>query len=173
MSKPKIMLKNFIDQKYHTIAKYYFLGIILAVIVYQFVTNSIINNGIDINSLVGNEIMKYIVSALAGGFVGGLIYVLMTINKNDRQIREENYWVKIKDKKSLLFITNIFAFSIGGFIYSFITNLLNLNSFDNIISDLFSRTSIVEYLGMMLAAAVFSLLLSIGINKRLNLLYEK
>ena len=167
------MWKNFIEQKYLTIAKYYFLGIILAVIVYRFVTQAIINNGLDINLLAEMELLKYIVSSLAGGFVGGLVYVLMTINKDGRQIREENYWEKIKDKNSLLFITNIFAFSIGGFLYGFLTNLFNLSSFDNIIPILFSKDAMIDYVGMVLAAGAFSILFSIGIKIRLNLLYGK
>ena len=50
------------EYKYLTITKYYILGIILAVIIFQFVTNSIRNNELNINTLIEKETIKYIIS---------------------------------------------------------------------------------------------------------------
>ena len=146
---------------------------VLAVIVFKFVTKSIINNELYFNLFVEMELLKYIVSSLAGGFIGGLIYVIMTINRDDRQVNEKKYWLWIKENNLPFYITNVFAFSFGGFLYTLVINLFDLSSFDNLISTLFPTESIVDYVGMTLAAAVFSILLSIGIKKRLNLLYSK
>ncbi len=161
------------EQKYLTIAKYYILGIILAVIVFQFVTNSIRNNELDYNSLIEKEIIKYIISTLVGGLVGGIVFILMTINKNDRQTKEEKLWVNLKEKSILFFIRNIIVFSIGGLVYKIIMNLFDITSFNNLIQTLFSADLIIDYVGIVLAMTVFSILISIGIKKRLNLLFGK
>jgi len=167
------MWKKFKEQKYLTITKYYILGIILAVIVFQFVTNSIRNHELDINSLIDKEILKYIISTLVGGLVGGVIFIIMTINNNDRQIKEERLWTNLKEKNILFFIRNIIAFSIGGFIYKIIMNLFDLRGSNNLIQTLFSTDFIIEYVGIVIAMTVFSILISVGIKKRLNLLYGK
>ena len=167
------MWRKIKEQKYLTITKYYILGIILAVIVFQFATNSIRNHELDINSLIEKETLKYIISTLLGGIVGGILFILMTINKNDVQIKEKRLWENLKEKNLLFFIRNIIAFSIGGFVYKIITNLFDLTGSNNLIQSLFSADFIIEYVGIVLAMTVFSISISVGIKKRLNLLYEK
>ena len=167
------MWKKIIDLKFLTVAKYYFLGILLAVIVFQFATKSIHKVGFDFSSLIEKELLIKIISTLIGGLGGGIVFILMTINKNDRQFIEEKLWVNINEKNSLFFIRNIIAFSIGGFVYKLSLNLFELTNFDNLIQTLFSKDSIIDYVGMILAMSAFSILLSIGIKKRLNLLYKK
>jgi H+/Cl- antiporter ClcA len=166
------MWKRFKDLKYLTIIKYYFLGIVFAVIVYQFVTKSMINHELSFNSLIEKETLKHIIATLIGGFFGGFVFILMA-NKTDRLIKEKILWENIKEKKTLFFIRNLFAFSIAGLAYKLIGNLFDLDSYDNLIQILFSRNFIIEYIGMILAMIVFSILISIGIKKRLNLLYGK
>lgn len=167
------MWRKIKEQKYFTIAKYYISGIILSVIVFQFVTNSIRNNELDYNSLIEKEIIKYIISTLVGGFVGGIVFILMILNKNNRQIKEEKLWVNLKEKNLLFFIKNIIAFSLGGFVFLFTRNLFDITSSDNIIQKLFSTELIIDYVGIIIAMTVFSILLTIGIKKRLDLLFRK
>lgn len=167
------MWKKFNEQKYLTITKYYFLGIILAVIIFQFVTNSICNHELDFNSLIEKDTLKYIFSALLGGLAGGLTFILMIINKNDRQIKEERLWKNLKEKNMQFFIRNIIAFSMGGFIYKIIMNLFDLIGSNNLIQALFSADFIINYVGIVIAMTVFSIIISVGIKRRLNLLFGK
>jgi hypothetical protein len=167
------MWKKIIELRYLTLARYCFLGIILAVIVFQFVTKSMHNLELDFSSLIEKEIIAYIVSALIGGLVGGLVFILFLVNRNAGQIKDRTLWIKLKGKHALFFIKNIAVLSIGGFVYKLIINLFDLTSYDNLIESLFSRDYIIGYLGVILAMTVFSILLSIGIMKRLNLLYGK
>jgi len=167
------MWKKIKEQKYLVIIKYYILGIILAVIFFQFVTNSIRNHELDINTLIEKETLKYIVSALVGGIVSGVIFILLTINNKDRQIKEERLWGNLKEKNLLFFIRNIIAFSVGGFVYKIIMNLFDLTGSNSLIQALFSANFIIDYVGIILAMTVFSILISVGIKKRLNLLYGK
>lgn len=167
------MWKKIKEYKYLTITKYYILGIISAVIIFQFVTNSIRNNELNINTLIEKETLKYIISTLVGGLVSGIVFILMTINMKDRQIKEERLWANIKEKNILFFIRNIIAFSISGFVYKIIMNLFDLTGSNNLIQTLFSTNLIIDYVGIVLAMTVFSILISIGIKKRLNLLYGK
>lgn len=152
-------------------AKYYILGIILAVIIFQFVTSSLRNNELDINSLLHIETLKRIVSTLVGGVVGGISFILMEINKKDRQIKEEKIWANIKERNVLFFIGNIIAFSIGGLAYMIVKPLFDITSYNNLIQTLFSADFIIDYVGIILAMTVFSILVSMGIKKRLNLLF--
>ena len=167
------MWKKIIDLKYLTVAKYYFLGILLAVIVFQFATKSMHKVGFDFSSLIEKENIKYIVGALMGGLVSGLLIVIMLVITNDSQIKQRTYWTNLEGNYTLIFIRNIVAFSTGGFVYKLITNLFDLTSYDNLIQTLFSKDFVIGYLGMILATTAFSILLSIGIKKRLSLLYGK
>ena len=159
------------ELKYLSVAKYYFAGIILAVIVFQFTTESMHNLRFDFSSLIGKEIVVYLISALIGGFFGGLVFVIMVVNKKDIQVREKQLWNDLKIKKTSFFIRNLIAFSVGGFIFKLITNIFNLNSYDSILQTLFSNDFVIEYVGIILAMSVFSMIFSIAIKKRLYLLY--
>lgn len=161
------------EKKYMTIAKYYFLGIVLAVIVFQFVTKSMHNSGLDFNFLIEKEILKYIIVTLIGGFFGGFVFMLMTMNKNDKQIKDEILWANLKEKNKLFFIKNIIAFSTGGFVYILMGNIFDISSYDNILYMLFSKDHIIDYIGIISAMSVLAIFISVGIKKRLNLLFEK
>ncbi len=167
------MWGKIIDLKYLTVAKYYFLGILLAVIVFQFATKSMHKVGFDFSSLIEKENIKYIVSALIGGLFAGLFFVIFLVKKNDSQIEERTDRTSLEGNYTLFFIRNIVAFSIGGFVYKLIKNLFDLTSYDNLIQILFSKDFVIDYFGMIIAMTVFSILLSIGIKKRLSLLYGK
>lgn len=165
------MLKKIKEQRYLAITQYYILGIILAVIVFQLTTNSLYNNNLDFASLIDKEILKYIISTLAGGIVGGIVYILITINDPENQLKEETLWKSLKEKNLLFFIINGIAFAFGGFVYKIIRNLLELTNYDNLFQTLFSTEFIIDCMGIILAMVVFSILLSVGIKKRLNLLF--
>lgn len=165
------MWKRFKSLKYLATIKYPFFGIILAVLVFQFVTKSMINHELYFNSLIEKQTIKFIIATLIGGFFGGYVIILME-NKTDRRIKEEILWEGIKENNILFFIKNIVAFSVGGFVYMIIGNLLDLESYDNLILVLFSADFIIEYIGIILSMSVFSILMSIGIKKRLSLLYK-
>lgn len=167
------MWKKIKEQKYLTLAKYLFLGIILAVIVFQFVTNSIRNQGLDFNSLFDKEIIKYFISTLVGGFVGGITFILISAKEKNKKIIEEKKWLHIKEKNTAYFIENIIAFSIAGLVYKILMNWFDITRSKNLIKALFSTDFIIDYIGIVLAMTVFSIILSIGMKKRLNLLFDK
>lgn len=166
------MWKRCKDLQCLTIIKYYFIGIVAAVIVYQFVTNSIINHKLSFSSFIEKETFKHMIATLIGGFVGGFVFILMS-NKTDRLIKEKIFWENIKNRNTQFFIRNLLALSIAGFTYKLIGNFFDLESYDNFIQILFSRNFIIEYVGMIFAMIVFSILISVGIKKRLHLLYGK
>ena len=96
----------------------------------------------------------------------------MTINKVDRQIKEELLWRNLKKNNLLFFIKNLITFSIAGFSYQLIGNLFNLKNYDNLIQSLFANNLIIEYIGIIAAASVFSIFISIGLKKRLELVFN-
>ncbi len=167
------MWQKIIDFKYLIVVKYYLLGIILAVIVYQFSTKSMLNMGLDFSSLFEKELFVRIISMIVGGLVGGLAALPMLVTKNARRNEEISYKTKIVGNYKTFFIRNVFAFSVGGLVYELLINLFGLTSFDNLIKNLFSMDFVVGCLGSILAMSVFSILLSTGILKRLDLLYGK
>lgn len=167
------MWQKIIDSKYLIVAKYYFLGIILAVIIYQFSTKSMLNMGLDFNSLFEKELFVRIISMLLGGLVGGLVASPILFNKNGRRNEEKFYKTTIIGNYKTFFIRNVLAFSLGGLVYELLINLFSLTTFDNLIQNLFSMDFVIGYLGSILAMSVFSILLSIGLLKRLDLLYGK
>ena len=165
------MWRKIIQLKYLSIAKYYFLGIILGVIVFQFATKSMLTHEFNFGSLIEKEIIVYFVSALLGGLAGGLVYVMMIVNNKDIQIKEKTFWTNLKKKNTSFFIRNIVALSLGGFVYKLTQNLIDLTSYENLFQALFTKRFVIDYIGIILAMTVFSIVLSIGIKKRLNLLY--
>ena len=167
------MWQKIIDFKYLIVIKYYLLGIPLAVIVYQFSTKSMLNMGLDFGSLFEKELFVRIISMIVGGLVGGLAALPMLVNKNARRNEEISYKTKFVGNYKTFFIRNVLAFSVGGLVYELLINLFGLTSFDNLIQNLFSKDFVIGYLGSILAMSVFSILLSIGLLKRLDLLYGK
>lgn len=167
------MWQKIIDFKYLIVAKYYFLGIILAVIVYQFFTKSMLNKGLDFGSLFEKELLVYMISTLSGGLVGGLVALPMFVNKNARRNEELSYITTIVGNYKTFFIRNVLAFSLGGLVYKLTVKLLDFSSYENYAQSLFSMDFIIDCLGMISAMSVFSIVLSIGLLKRLDLLYAK
>ena len=167
------MWKKIIEHKYLTIIKYYFLGIILAVLAFQLMTGSMRNHALDISILIGMETLKYIFSSLVGGLFSGYIFMLFALKRTDRQIQEQGLWQNLKDNRTRFFIQNIIAFTIGGFAYKIVYNLFDLVDFNKLPKALFTSDFIVDYLGFAMATTVFSISLSIGIKKRLDLLFDK
>ncbi len=167
------MWQKLIEFKYFIVAKYYFLGIILAVIVYQFSTKSMLNIGLDFGSLVEKELFVRIISMIVAGLVGGLAALPMLVTKNARQNEEISYKATIVVNYKTFFIRNIIAYSLGGFVYILIIRLLDFPSYENYVLNFFSKDFLISCIGMILAMTIFSILLSIGLLKRLDLLYAK
>ncbi len=166
------MWNNIKDQKYLTVTKYFFLGIILAVISFRFFTISMYNHKLDFNSIIAIETLKQIIATLIGGLVGGFFIISFIVNNIDKQIKQESFKTSFKEKSTQFFIKNIIAFTIGGFVYTLVSYLFELESSDNLIQTLFSYDLLIDSVGMILAMAVLSILLSVGISKRLYLIHE-
>lgn len=167
------MWQKIIDFKYLIVAKYYFLGIVLAVIVYQFFTKSMLNKGLDFSSLFEKELLVRIISMIFGGLAGGLVALPMLVNRNTHQNEEIAYKTTIVGNYKTFFIRNVIAFPLGGLVYKLTIMLLDFSNYENYAQSLFSMDFIIDCLGMIMAMTVFSILLSIGLLKRLDLLYGK
>ena len=165
------MWKKFIELKYFLTAKYIFLGIILSVITYQFVTKSLLNNTIYFNFLIETDLLKNLVGIIAGGFVGGVIFFITTNRIRNIQ-KEQEFYFFIKNKSQNYFIMNMIAFSIGGFSYKLIWNIFDLTNYNNLLQVLFSNDHMIDYVGIIISFWVFSIFLSLGIKKRLELLFK-
>ena len=167
------MWKKIKEQRYLAISQYYVVAIVLAVIVFEFTTNSISNHKLDFHSLIDKETLKNIISALAGGVVSGIVFTLIKINDPEKQLKEETLWKSLKEEKSLFFIRNGIAFALGGFIYLIILHLVDLTNYAHSFQKLFSTEFVIDYVGIILAMVVFSIVLSVGLRKRLDLLFGK
>ncbi len=165
------MWKKIKDQKYLVLITYYIIGIILAVITYQFVTNSIHRHQLGFNTIIEYKTLKYIVATVIGGIIGFAVYIMLAINSKNIKIQDENNWMQLKKKKSIFFIRYITAFAIGGFVFIILNRFFTLLNSENIIQNLFSTDSIIEYIAFVLATVVFSIFFSIGTTKRLLQLY--
>ena len=165
------MWKKIIELKYLVTVKYIFLGIILSVIAYQFVTKSLLNNTIYFNFLIEADLLKNLIGIIVGGFVGGFIHLLTTSRIRNTQ-KEHEFYFFIKNKGQNYFIMNMIAFSIGGFMYKFIDNILDLTNYNNLFQTLFSNDHLIEYVGMIISFSVFSIFFSLGVKKRFELLFE-
>ncbi|MDA3887045.1 MAG: hypothetical protein PF638_15775 [Candidatus Delongbacteria bacterium] len=169
------MWKKIKDLKYLIFARYLFSGLIISVIVYYFLTQSIRNQGLDLNLILEKEVLKDIIktaiSGLVGVLFGSIVYLAITINKKDRHDRDLALWTNLKGKNSL-FIRNIIAFSIGGFVYKVLGNIFEMNSYDNFFQSLFSKDLVIEYIGFIIASTLFSIFMSFGIKKRLRSLFS-
>lgn len=169
----EIMWKKINDLKYLTIAQYYIPGIVLAVLVYVFIANSLQHQNLDFYALISTEALTYCISAVIGALFGGLVYVFMENYKINRQFIELVLWKRISAKRQFFFFQNVVAFAIAGFVGSLLMNLMNIESFDNLVQTLFSIEAMTGYVAAIVAMSIFSVSLSLGIIKRLELLYKK
>ena len=159
--------------KYLYLGRYFILGIILAAFVYRFVTQSLLNQKIDLILLFDKETMALLISCLVGGIIGGLVYIVLSLNDKSRVKREANNWATMKNTKIVtVMFTWMFAFSIGAFVGMLAKRAMEMESYDFFMSSLFSSENITSYIAVVLAACVFAIPLSIGAIKRLKLLYD-
>ncbi|MCZ4696010.1 hypothetical protein DWB61_14930 [Ancylomarina euxinus] len=159
--------------KYLFLGQYFLLGIILGVFVYQFLTQSLLNQRIDLALLFDKETIGFLISCLVGGISGGIVYIIISLNDKTRVKRESNSWVKMKNAKiSSLIFKAMFAFSMGAFVGMLAKKAMDLESYTNFMSSLFSSENMISYIGAVVAACVFAIPLSIGALKRLRLLYD-
>jgi len=161
------------QSKYLYLGQYFILGIVLGVFVYQFVTQSLIKQRIDLTILFDKETIGLLISCLVGGIIGGLVYMIISLNDKIRVSREANNWAIMKNAKiSSLIFKAMFALSLGSFIGMLAKRTMEMETYDSFMNALFSSDNIISYIGVVLAACVFAIPLSIGSLKRLKLLYN-
>lgn len=166
------MWRKIKESKYLNLGQYFLLGIVLGVFVYQFVTQSLLNERIDLTILFDKETIGLLISSLIGGVTGGLVYIIISLNDKIRVQREVNNWKVIKNAKiSSLILKAMFALSFGAFIGMVAKRTMEMESYDSFMSQLFSSENIISYIAIVLAACVFAIPLAIGGKKRLKLLY--
>ena len=160
--------------EYPLLAKYYFSGVFLAVLVFQLITVSLREGRFQLNSLVDSETAKYLIASLIGALGGGYIFVILMIKDKYRETREQNTWLEIKDKNIKLFkLKYIIAYSFSAFITLILYNLRNLLTNESgLLQILFSFENIVEYIGVAFAGIVLGLIISTGMVKRFKILYN-
>ncbi len=167
------MLTKIKNLKYTVLAKYLFVGVIVAVFVFQVVTVLLSNTKLVFNSIINIETLELIISVLFGAFVGGAVYTVMSVNDKNRELKERNLWNKRKDKKNRwLFIRNVIPFSLAGFAGLLTKSILKMNTYTPFFQSLFSSENTIRYIGIVLAASVLAILFTIGIDKRLKILYN-
>ncbi|MGZ2371426.1 hypothetical protein ACXR6G_16725 [Ancylomarina sp. YFZ004] len=160
------------QSKYLYLAQYFLLGIILAVFVYQFLTQSLLNQKIDLSLLFEKETLAFLFSCLVGSTLGGMVYIIISLNDKIRVRRETNNWAKMKNAKiSSVILKAMFALSLGAFVGMLAKRAMEMESYDFFMSSLFSSENIISYIAAVVAACVFAIPLSIGAMKRLKLLY--
>ncbi len=81
------------DQKYLVLFKYYILGITLAVIIYQFIANSIHIYQLDFNAIIENKTLKYIAATVFGGIIGFAVYIMLAVISKESKIQDEKNWI--------------------------------------------------------------------------------
>jgi len=168
------MLSKIKQSKYLFLGRYFLLGIILGVFVYQFITQSLFNKSIDFGILIESETMFQLFACLVGGIIGGMAYVIISLSDKTRERREANNWLKMKDAKiSTVMLKVMFALSLGAFVGMIVKKGLGIESYESFMHTLFSNENIISYVGAVMAACVFAIPLSIGAMKRLKLLYDK
>ncbi|MCK4812982.1 MAG: hypothetical protein KAT14_03485, partial [Candidatus Marinimicrobia bacterium] len=168
------MFKKFKELEYLILAKYYFLGIVLAVLIYQFVTISLSSHSLRLDAFIEAETNIRLFASLIGGFFGGLVYLLISRNEEQRKLREKIIWKKIKEKGNrYIILVGVLACSLGFFVTGLIKAALDMESKTNFFQSLFSYENNVNYIGRILAAGLFGLFLSIGVIKRLKKMYGK
>jgi len=158
--------------KYLYLGQYFLLGIVLAVFAYQFITQSLLSQRIDLGMLFDKESIKLLVACLFGSVIGGIVYIIISVNDKTRERREANNWIKMKDAKiSIVIFKVMFALSLGAFVGMIVKKGLDMESYVSFMQTLFSNENIISYVGAVVAACVFAIPLSIGAMKRLKLLY--
>lgn len=166
------MWRKIKESKYLNLGQYFLLGIVLGVFVYQFVTQSLLNQHIDLDLLFAKETLGLLVSCLIGGSIGGLVYILISLKDKARVKREASSWALMKNAKMSKFILKaMFALSLGAFVGMLVKRAMEMESYDSFMSQLFSSENIISYIGIVLAACIFAIPLAIGGKKRLKLLY--
>ena len=171
--KQETMWNKIKQAKYFLLGQYYLLGIVLAALIYQFVTQSMLSQSIDLKSIIKGETLIFVLAWLIGGGLGGILYVVVSIYDQTRVKRESNNWNTLKNARiSSVIFKVMFALSFGAFVGMVIKKVINLESYDFIMSSLFSSENVTTYIGAVTAACVFAVPLSIGAIKRLRLLYD-
>ena len=170
------MWNNIKRFKYLIIARYFFFGLISAIIVFQLITALLKNHKLEFNSLINTQTLGLIISGVFSTLIGGLIYIILSnYNKKSLQ-REYDLWIRLKENRSRFFVRNILGFSIGGFFglltYNIGMNTMEIENHNNFFQFLFSRENTINYVGFIIAASVFGIFFTLGLIKYLKSRYD-
>jgi len=167
------MQNKFKNLKILVLAKYYFIGIILAVLVFQFVSLSLTNRTLDFYSLIASETLKLLFATIISALVVGLMYIAITKFGGNREYNDRRLWLDIKNKSIAGFrIVLMIAFSVGILVRINLDHIFDAEECNLIGQAVFSEENIIESISGVCAASVFGLILSAGVYKRLSLLFE-
>jgi len=161
------------QSKYLLLGQYFLMGIFLGALTYQLVTQSLLNQRIDLMVFFEEDTLGFIFACLVGGVFGGIGFVIFSLNDKTRVKREANNWAIMKKSKiSTVILKAMFALSVGAFVGMLAKQAIDLESYTNVMSSLFSSENVIVYIGAVVAACVFAIPISIGAMKRLKLLYN-
>lgn len=164
------MVKNLKKYEYLTLTRYCLLGLVVAVLVFQFVTISLTDHSLRFEALWATETFIRLISTLIGGLFGGLVFLLFPQN----ELVEIARWKRLKNKGELSFIlVYVFAFSFGLFVGGLVLKALDMETYDHFFASLFSPENAINHIGRIIAAAVFGLFFGLGMIKRMKKLYGK
>lgn len=162
------MFKNFKKYEYLTLTRYCLLGIIVSVLVFQFVTMSLTDHSLRFDALWATETFIRLISILIGGLLGGLILLFLPQN----ELIEIARWKRLTNKgESNFILVNVFAFSFAFFVGGLVFEALDMKTYDHFFASLFSLENTINYIGRIIAAAVFGLFFSLGMIKRMKKMY--
>jgi len=148
--------------EYLVLIKYYFIGIIISVFTFKITKNILIQN----SHLFNKELLILEFATLIGTLVGGIFFIF-TLNYDKQKELDEK---QIKTYKSrgyrYLIYRNIIVFSLALFVGLLTRNTFEISNFN----ELFSTPNNNNYISIIIAGAIFGLIISIGKIKRYKLL---
>lgn len=159
------MFKNFKKYEYLILTRYCLLGIIIAVLVFQFVTMSLTDHSLRFDALWATDTFKLIIAVLISGLFSGLILMLFPQNElleMERRNRLKNIG------KSTFILGSVTAFSIGMFGGGLAKAILEMRTYDHFFASLFSPENTINNIGRICAGAVFGLFLGLGMVKQMK-----
>ena len=167
------MQNKFKNLKILVLAKYYFIGIILGVFVFQFVSISLTNRTLEFGALIDKETLKLPIAILFGALIAAQFYVWMKMSSGNNGYAERKLWFYIKTNSIGWFrIRFMISVSLGILVYINMDHVLDAEEFNLIGKAIFSEENLIKCISGVFGASVFGWILSAGVYKRLRLLFE-
>ncbi len=165
------MISKIKELGYYILAKYYFIGIVISVFVFEIVKQLLSSNLSSVNQIFGREFVILLISTTVGAFVGGIIFIRLTLKNTKQQDINNELWNNYNSNGYKPFLLrNIVLFSLAGFI-----GLLTKNAFEmknHNFSSLFSIENSINYTSIFFAGIVFGLFMSFGKIKQLKHMFS-